>query len=183
MRIIAGKYRGRKLKSVAGVKTRPTADRVREALFSILGETVIGSRVLDLFAGTGALGLEALSRGAARAVLVENDLAAGSVIGENIASLGASDAVELISADRLAALERLAGQGEKFDLVLADPPYRDGAGENLLADIARFAILARDGIVTIEHSAEAGIKIPEESWRLLVRKKYGRTILSFYSRL
>ncbi len=182
MRIIGGKYRGRKLQAVPGEKTRPTADRVREALFSVLGETVRSARVLDLFAGTGALGLEALSRGAARAVLVENDPSARTVIEANIAALGLGDAAELIPGDWRGVCERLAGRGEKFDLILADPPYRDRAGENLLAALEGFAILVRDGVAVIEHPPEAEPGRPETGWRLIRRKKYGRTVLSFFDR-
>ncbi len=182
MRIISGKYRGRKLKAVPGLKTRPTADRVREALFNILGEMVIRARVLDLYAGTGALGLEALSRGAQRAVLVEKDPVATAVIGENIAALGEHRAARLIPGDCRAALELLAGRGDVFDLILADPPYRGRAGENLLAEIGRFGILNRDGVAVIEHSPATEIIVPGESWHLLRRKKYGRTVLSFYCR-
>ncbi len=182
MRIIAGKYRGRRLNSVPGEKSRPTADRTREALFSILGESVVCGRVLDLFAGTGALGLEALSRGAKKAVLVENDPAAGEVIGKNIGALKTEGSAELILGDCKAALESLAGRGEVFDLVLADPPYRGRVGENLLVDIERFAILIQDGIVVIEHPLENLPFVPETGWRLLERKKYGRAVLSFYGR-
>lgn len=181
MRIIAGKLRGRRLKSVPGVKTRPTADRVREALFDVIGDAVRGARVLDLFAGTGALGLEALSRGAGRAVLVENDPAARAVIRANIAALGLPGA-ELLPLDVAAALLRLRQRGEKFDLVLADPPYRARMAENILAGIGEFAILAESGVAAIEHSPEAEPALPGPPWRLLRRKRYGRTILSFFSR-
>jgi 16S rRNA (guanine966-N2)-methyltransferase len=179
MRIIAGKYRGRRLQAVPGWKTRPTADRIREALFDILGETVRRARVLDLFAGTGALGLEALSRGAARAVLVENDPAARAAIGANIAALGVT-AAELLPLDAGFALSRLGEKGEKFDLALADPPYRTREAENLLALIERFAILVRDGVAAIEHAPEVEPLLPGPGWRMLKRKKYGRTVLSFY---
>lgn len=181
MRIIAGQYRGRKLRSAPGNKTRPTADRVREALFSILGEAVRGGRVLDLFAGTGALGLEALSRGAAKAVLVENDPAALAAIEFNISALGVQSAADLLPLDCLAALSLLGERGEKFDLVLADPPYRTRAGENLLADIGRFAILKQDGIAMIEHPPDNEPALPAPGWLLVRRKEYGRTVLSFYT--
>ncbi len=182
MRIIAGKYRGRRLRPVPGRKTRPTGDRVREALFSVLGETVAGSRVLDLFAGTGALGLEALSRGAARVVMVENDPSARAAIEANIASLGAAAAVRLHPASFPAALEDLSGAGEEFDIVLADPPYRSGLGGNLLDRLSGFAILAPGGVVAIEHSPETGPGPAGPGWRPLRRKRYGRTALSFFAR-
>ncbi len=183
MRIIAGKYRGRRLRPVPGKRTRPTGDRVREALFSVLGETVSGSRVLDLFAGTGALGLEALSRGAARAVMVESDPGARAAIEANIAALGAGNSVRLHPAAFPAALELLSAAGEDFDIVLADPPYRSGVGENLLDELAGFAILAPGGVAVIEHPPAAGPVPPGPGWRILRRKQYGRTVLSFYHRL
>ncbi len=182
MRIVGGECRGRKLRSVPGQGTRPTADRVREALFDILGDAVQGARVLDLFAGTGALGLEALSRGAGKAVLVEEDPAAGEVIAANIAALGLSGA-ELIRREVSSALARLRERGEEFDLVLADPPYRARKAEKLLAGIEGFAILAPGGVVAVEHSPEAEPALPGRSWRLLRQKRYGRTVLSFYDRV
>ncbi len=119
MRVVAGEYGGRRLKAPTGLDTRPTADRVREALFSILGQ-VDGITVLDLYAGSGALGIEALSRGAVAAVFVESDSNAADVIDENLAALGVTDG-EVIRRDALAWL-RSAAEGQ-FDLVFCDPPY------------------------------------------------------------
>jgi 16S rRNA (guanine966-N2)-methyltransferase len=121
MRVVAGEYRGRRLKVPAGVRTRPTADRVRESLFSILGD-VEGLRVADLFAGSGALGIEAISRGAEHATFVENDRGATGVLNFNLAALGIVDGFEVFSWDVLAWLRAVAGRLE-FDLVLLDPPY------------------------------------------------------------
>lgn len=118
MRIVAGAYKGRRLHSPRGSSTRPTADRVREALFSILGN-VEGARVLDLYAGTGALGLEALSRGAACAVFVERDARAAAVIERNLEAVGTTDA----TLRRQDVLGFLAGERGTYDLVFADPPY------------------------------------------------------------
>jgi 16S rRNA (guanine966-N2)-methyltransferase len=117
MRVVAGEFRGRRLAAPPGRGTRPTADRVREALFSMLGD-VSGLKVLDLFAGSGALGIEALSRGAASATFVESDSRAAAVVSRNLADLGAEGAVR-----RQDALAFLASAEGRFDLVLADPPY------------------------------------------------------------
>jgi 16S rRNA (guanine966-N2)-methyltransferase len=121
VRIVAGEYRGRTLKAPPGTSTRPTADRVREALFSILG-SVEGARVLDLYAGSGAVGIEALSRGAAHATFVERDRRAASVIEHNVASVGAGDRATVLIRDALAWLAAREGK-DAFDLVLIDPPY------------------------------------------------------------
>jgi 16S rRNA (guanine966-N2)-methyltransferase len=120
MRVVAGLYRGRRLEAPAGRSTRPTADRVRESLFSILGE-IDDLAVLDLFAGSGALGIEALSRGASAAAFVESDARAAAVIRRNLDSLGADGRVH--RRDALAWLGSAAAAGETYDLVFADPPY------------------------------------------------------------
>ena len=125
MRVIAGEYRGRRLKVPPGVRTRPTADRVREALFSILGD-VEGASVADLFAGSGALGIEALSRGARDATFVERDHGAVGILKFNLAALGIVEDVEVFEWDVVRWLETVAGSFE-FDLVLVDPPYSSAA--------------------------------------------------------
>jgi 16S rRNA (guanine966-N2)-methyltransferase len=121
MRVVAGQYRGRRIKASPGARTRPTADRVREALFSILG-SVEGLAVADLFAGSGALGIEALSRGAASVTFVESDRGSAGVIDFNLATLGAQTAGTVVARDAVAWLSESAGR-ESFDLVLLDPPY------------------------------------------------------------
>jgi 16S rRNA (guanine966-N2)-methyltransferase len=126
VRIVAGRFRGRRLLVPAGEGTRPTGDRVRESLFSILGP-LHDLRVLDLFAGTGALGLEALSRGAAHATFVERDRKALAALDVNVAACGlGADEATIVRADHRRALRDAAARGEAYDLVLLDPPYRDG---------------------------------------------------------
>jgi 16S rRNA (guanine966-N2)-methyltransferase len=148
MRIIAGTWRGRRLVAPPGEATRPTADRTRETLFSMLVSR-LGSfdelTVADLFAGSGALGLEAVSRGAARAVLVDNDRAAIKAIEANIASLGASDRCE-VRAHSALALPR----GQAFDLIFADPPYTASSGSEAVAAVAAAGWLSPGGWLAVE---------------------------------
>jgi 16S rRNA (guanine966-N2)-methyltransferase len=153
MRIIAGKWRGRPLEAPPGRATRPTADRVRETLFSMLASR-LGSfddlRVADLFAGSGALGLEALSRGAATATFVENDPAAAAVIRRNAERLSAP--VQLLSGSAL-ALPR----SEPFDLIFADPPYERGAGTAVVAAVTKADWLAPGGWLSVETSRDDSV--------------------------
>jgi 16S rRNA (guanine966-N2)-methyltransferase len=148
MRIIAGKWRGRTLEAPPGVSTRPTADRVRETLFSMLASR-LGSfedlRVADLFAGSGALGLEALSRGAAGATFVENDAKAAAAIRRNADKLGAS--IQILPGSAL-ALPR----SEPFDLIFADPPYAEGSGTAVVQAVVKSEWLAHGGWMTVETS-------------------------------
>lgn len=148
MRIIAGHFRGRPLQAPPGSATRPTGDRVREALFSMLASR-LGSfedlRVADLYAGSGALGLEALSRGAAEAVFVETDPKAQAAIKANAAKLGVTDKVRVLGGSAL-ALPRT----EPFDLILADPPYANGSGTALVKAVTQAGWLASGGWLSIE---------------------------------
>ena len=179
MRIIAGKAGGIRLKVPKRV-TRPSTDRLREALFSILAVKVNHARVLDLFAGSGALGIEALSRGAASAVLVEGDAAACRVIEEN---LGASRLeARVVKGDAFAVLARLRGP---VDLVLADPPYalpgREDLAQRLLVDSHLPELLEDGALLVLEVEAER--EAPEgEGWRLVDRRAYGSSALLFYER-
>lgn len=148
MRIIAGQFRGRPLQAPPGQSTRPTADRVREALFSMLASrlgSLEGLRVADLYAGSGALGLEALSRGAAHATFVENDPKAQAAIKANAAKLGVSDKLRILGGSAL-ALPR----SEPFDLILADPPYAAGSGSAVAKAVADAGWLAPGGWMSVE---------------------------------
>ena len=148
MRIIAGRFRGRPLQTPSGQATRPTADRVREALFSMLASR-LGSfedlRVADLFAGSGAFGLEALSRGSAEATFVENDPKAQAAIKANADKLGVTESVRVIGASAL-ALPR----SEAFDLIFADPPYAPGSGTAVVKSVAGAGWLAAGGWMAVE---------------------------------
>jgi len=145
MRIIAGEHRGRTLKTPPDERTRPMLDRVREAVFSSLGERVDGARVLDLFAGTGSLALEALSRGASRARLVERDPKIVKLLRENVAALGVGDRAEVASADALRPAS-WSTDGQPFDLVFVDSPYpllQSAATRRSVLDAVRALVLER----------------------------------------
>jgi len=175
MRIIAGEWRGRKLVAPAGRETRPTADRTRETLFSMLASR-LGSfdrlRVADLFAGSGALGLEALSRGAAHATFIENDRAALQAIETNVKALSAGERVEVrpMSAARLPT-------AQPFDLLFADPPYEAGSGTAVAAAVAKAGWLAARGWMAVEtHRGDA--VDPPRGWEVEAERDVGRARLT-----
>lgn len=178
LRIIAGIAKGRTIKAVKGMKTRPTSDRVKEALFSILQDKIADAKVLDLFAGTGNLGLEALSRGARSAIFVEKDWDAIGVIRDNINSLGLSEG-KLIKGDVFKVIDSL-GKREQFDIIFADPPYRKGFAEKVISAIDKSRILALNGVLVVEQG-KGEEKISEAGGLTLVRdEKYGDTFITFY---
>ena len=178
MRIIAGTWRGRAIEAPPGLATRPTADRVRETLFSMLASR-LGSfeelRVADLFAGSGSLGLEALSRGAAHATFVENDAAASAVIRRNADKLGAGDRVRIVGGSAL-ALPRSA----PFDLIFADPPYQPGSGTAVVSAVADAGWLAPGGWMSVETSRDDIVAAGELS--LDVERTAGRARLTLLRR-
>ncbi|AKU90487.1 16S rRNA (guanine(966)-N(2))-methyltransferase RsmD [Vulgatibacter incomptus] len=182
MRIIAGEARGRRLEAPAGLGTRPTSDRVRESLFNILGQRFDGGLVLDLYAGSGALGLEALSRGAERAILVDRDPAAAKVCEKNAVTLGFAARVEVVRAEVPEALRKLATRGLSFDLVFLDPPYAEGPGATL-ERLSSLGIVAKGGRVIAEHDRRSP---PAEAYGSLRRtdlRTFGEPALSFFERL
>ncbi len=173
MRIITGKARGARLKTPKGLLTRPTSDRVKESLFSILGGRVIGRRVLDLFAGTGGLGLEALSRGAACAVFV--DRATGKILSDNAEHARLAEAARILRSDVFAAISRLSSEGAVFDLVFCDPPYHKGLWERALTALDTSPILSENALVVVE-SGEDEKEVPPLSRLSLSREeRYGHT--------
>jgi 16S rRNA (guanine966-N2)-methyltransferase len=179
MRIIAGTARGRRLEGPPrGADIRPTADRVRESLFNILGQWLEGMTVLDLYAGTGALALEALSRGAVHAVLVDRDRDAIALGQRNAAALGFTAQVETLTSPAKAALDRLAKAGRKFAVVFSDPPYAVRGVEETLAGVG--ALLEPDGTLCLEHDKR---EAAPESAGLLSRvdqRRFGDTVVSLY---
>jgi 16S rRNA (guanine966-N2)-methyltransferase len=181
MRVIAGRFGGRRLSAPRGAGTRPTADRVREALFSMLGP-LEGLSVLDLFAGTGALGIEALSRGAASAVFVERDRLALTALHANLAALGldpAADAsAEVRSQDAFAALASAAGSGERYDLIFLDPPYAQALAWGPKLAQALPEVLAAEGLVVVESDRRAPLSVGLPVRR---QRRYGDTSITIHS--
>ena len=157
MRVIAGRHGGRRLQAPAGDATRPTSDRVREALFSILGDRVRGARVLDLYAGSGALGIEALSRGAASATFVDDAPAALRVLRDNLEALG--EDAEVVRADALRWLRTASRRARQYDLVLLDPPYKEAATLGPALGAALPAVLARGALVVAESDRRAPLEL------------------------
>ena len=186
MRIIGGKYKGRVLESFPGENIRPTSDKVREAIFDILGKIPEGAKVLDLFAGTGALGFEAVSRGAKMVTMVEKDRRALRIIRENIRILGLGDRVEIISEDYRKALRRLGRERRSFGLVFADPPYKmlgtDNGIEKLLSLLDGSDSLKPGALVIIEHFLKIDFPSAPPGWVPIRRKQYGQTGVSIFQR-
>ena len=179
MRIIAGEYRSRPLTAPRGTNTRPTLDQTREALFNILQGRVEGTRFLDLYAGSGAVALEAVSRGAASAVLCDQAHAACACIRENIRKLGCESKTRLMEMPDLRAVAMLAREGAQFDLIYLDPPYAMDLTP-VLAILKEADLLAPGGLIIAEHDASTEIT-PPEGWQLTRRKVYRDTALSFYA--
>ena len=159
---------------------RPTADRVREAIFSILGEKTEGARVLDLFAGTGALGLEALSRGASSAVLVESDPGAFGILRRNVLDLGATRAETLLM-DSRAAVRTLRRRGIRFGLVFLDPPYGKGIAEGSAADLDGAGVLEPGGTVVVEEDARTAEPHFPPGWERAGDRRYGDTRVMIFT--
>ena len=181
MRLTGGMDRGRRIKAPRGLKTRPTAAKVREAIFNILGPPPGGS-VLDLYAGTGSLGLEALSRGADRVVFVERDRHALGVLRHNLRELGFAPRATVIAADVRTGLRRLAGsvQGEdRFSWVFMDPPYA-AETEAILSELSSADLLAGCAVVIVEHDKRHRPPPSLGGLFLTDRREYGDTELSFY---
>ncbi|MSP15864.1 MAG: 16S rRNA (guanine(966)-N(2))-methyltransferase RsmD [Myxococcales bacterium] len=184
MRIVGGVLGGRRIRAPRGSTTRPTSDRVREALFNILGPAPDGARVLDLFAGTGGLGFEALSRGAVAAVFVEQDAEAARCLTENAQALGLEARVRVLREAVTAALPRLAARGELFELIFADPPYAsDEASATLDALGGTSAALLADGaLVAVEHGRRVPPADRAGTLERVDRRRWGDTEVSFYRR-
>ena len=183
MRIVAGTARGRVFKGPKdATRIRPTADRVRETLFNILGQSLEGLDVLDLFAGTGALGLEAISRGAHFAVLVDSGREAIALCRENAEVLGMAGQVEIVARPVEKVIADLASSGRAFDLVFVDPPYELKAGASTLTALSDCAALNPGARVFYEHSKHEAL---EGSYGTLVRvdeRTFGETVVTFFER-
>ena len=176
MRIVGGRWRGRRLEAPSGRDHRPTQERVREALFDALGERVPGARVVDLYAGSGALGLEALSRGAAETVFVERSVAALRALRANVRALAAADRARIVAGDVCAFLEGRLGIECEVDLLLADPPYGAVDGGWLAAVTGAAALRWRAGaLIVLETTRRAPDPPPAAAWHRARTRTYGET--------
>lgn len=185
MRVIAGRYRSRPLKSLKGMALRPTSDRLRETLFNVLGERVTGARFMDAFAGTGAVGIEAISRGAKEVVFLENHAPAAALVRKNLALLGVNSGARVLPVDVLRGLARLASEHSStlqvFDIVFLDPPYAAALDYQRVLDFLGAAAFLGDGSLVIAEHRRA-FEVPEtvgnlERVRVL---RQGDASLSFY---
>ena len=177
MRVITGKARGVQLKTPEGMLTRPTADRVKEALFSIINFDLPGAAVLDLFGGTGQLGIEALSRGAKSATFIDAREDACRIIRENLKRTKLESQGRVVRSDYLAYLKRCR---EKFDIILLDPPYAEVFLENALKCITEIDILESGGIIVAERPVEKELPFEFEGYTRSRDYKYGKTLLTIY---
>ena len=182
MRIIGGEYKSRIIGMPMGVDMRPTQDKVREAVFNIISGRIEGANVLDLYAGSGAYGIEALSRGAEFAVFVDNNPKCVKAIRDNIENLGiGGQAWAIVRADAVKALKSLGASYGRFDLVFLDPPYHEGMARNSLRNILEYDILAPNNCIILEHYKKDSIDAMEGLLRVDERR-YGDTVISIFKR-
>ncbi|MGD9763947.1 MAG: 16S rRNA (guanine(966)-N(2))-methyltransferase RsmD [Candidatus Binatia bacterium] len=184
MRVIAGSAKGRRLRTAAGLAVRPTADRVKEALFSMLGSrfTLDGAELLDLYAGSGALGIEGLSRGASAATFVEHDGTARRILGENLRQCGFETRATVLASPVERALRSCARERRRFDGVLLDPPYGRGLVDATLRQLADGDVVRPGGWVAVEHHADEGPDTAYGDLQLTAAKRYGKTALALFSK-
>jgi 16S rRNA (guanine(966)-N(2))-methyltransferase RsmD len=179
VRVIAGEFKGRRLVSPRGHATRPTADQVRLALMDTLGPWLAGARVLDLFAGSGGVGLEALSRGAAHGTFVERDPRALHSLRANIAALGLAGRTRVVRGDVLRTLDALGRAGEQFAIIFLDPPYQDPI-DPVLDRIARAGLLQAGGVAVAQHLTKQPARLGFGSLIATRTRRFGETTLTFF---
>ncbi|MEW5700805.1 MAG: 16S rRNA (guanine(966)-N(2))-methyltransferase RsmD [Candidatus Zixiibacteriota bacterium] len=180
MRIIAGRYKGRRLRPVPGDTVRSTSDRAKESLFNILAGELAGAWVLDLFCGAGTLGLEALSRGAARVVFVDSSRKSLKRAAENAASLGIESEAVFYGAQAAVALRTLAYRRLSFSVILADPPYGEGWAARTLTAVAESDCRAAEGVLVIEHHKKDLPGDPPVGFSLWTSRRFGDTVMSLW---
>lgn len=180
MRVIAGQLKGRRLTAPRGLAVRPAPDRLKEAVFNVLQFSIPGARVLDLCAGSGAVGIEAISRGASETVLVESDAAPAGFIQKNLQNCKIESGCELLVCDARVAIERLAARGRRFDLVFFDPPYASEIYEPVLQRLGQGDLLADEGQVIVMHHHRR--RLPSACGRLdrFRELRQGENVLTFY---
>lgn len=181
MRVISGTARGKKLNSLEGLATRPTLDRVKEAIFNILQFNLKDASVLDLFSGSGALAIEALSRGSKEAVLCDSSFKAVQIINKNLEETKLKDKAKVINSDYIEALNKLAKENQKFDIIFLDPPYKSDFALNSIEKILNLDLLKDDGIIIVETDDKNKIDEIKRNTKLEVydERKYGIALVIF----
>ena len=180
MRIIGGNFRGRNILFPDKKKVRPTKDRIREAIFNVISKKVPGAKVLDIFAGSGAYGLEALSRGAESAVFVDNAEDCCDVISKNIRTLGLNEDSSIKRCDVFDIIEGINSKKYKFDLIFADPPYDMGLAKKVLIMVNQYDILSSSGLLIIEHSKHESLPELEGKLSFFKQKTYKNINISYF---
>jgi 16S rRNA (guanine(966)-N(2))-methyltransferase RsmD len=178
MRVIAGRFKGRTLLCPTGLKVRPTADPMRETVFNLLGSSVFGSIVLDLFAGVGTLGIEALSRGAVEVHFVENNRTALRYLRRNLDGIGAEDETTVHPGDVFRVMKRLFRQGRRYDLVFCDPPYGEGLPSRVLSLEGRSPVVKEGGALIVQHHVKETIDWNSSRYNMETQRTLGDTSLS-----
>jgi len=180
VRVISGEARGRPLKAVPGKGTRPTTDKVKEAVFSIMGPYFPGGWALDLFAGTGGLGIEAISRGIEQAVFVDADKVSVDIVKQNLQATGFTERAEVYRTDAGRALKALSKREQRFALVFLDPPYKLKTADELMLTMAEFGLLEPEAAVMVEHDSAYSYDAQIGPFRQVKHAKYGETAISVY---
>ena len=180
MRVIGGTLRGRRLRTVGGLAVRPTSDRLRETLFNILSPRITGTRFLDICAGSGAVGIEAISRGAAEVTFIERSRQACSVVEANLAALGIAQQATVINRDAVAAVKRLEQEAGGFDLVFFDPPYASPIYGEVIKQLGAGNLISTGALVIVEHLAKASPEPEYGRLRIFREVKQGESALAFY---
>ena len=183
MRIIGGEYKSRSIAMPRGVEMRPTQDKVREALFNILGD-IVGKKVLELFAGSGAFGIEAISRGAGSVTFVDNNFRCAQTIESNLVSLDVPDSkYEIIKADALKFPVKFARGREKYDIIFLDPPYYRDMAKKCLINIDSYDIVSPVGLVIVEHFKKDALDAELERLVFVDERRYGDTVITILRRI
>ncbi len=180
MRVISGNARGKKLVSLEGMNTRPTLDRVKEALFNIIQFDIADKDILDLFAGSGAIGIEAISRGAKSATFCDNSIDAVKIIKKNIENTKSKNRATVINKDYSLALKQLEKENKQFDIIYLDPPYKTDFANKAIEEIISLNLLSKDGIIIVEtDDNKKDETINTKNIEIFDKRKYGRAILIF----
>ena len=181
--ITSGKFKGRKIMTPEGFETRPLLSRIRKSLADILRPVIAGSRVLDLFGGSGAIALELVSNGAGSAVIVELSPDAVGLISKNVLHLGAEADVEVIGSDFAEALKFFSGRGDKFEVIVVAPPYGEGLQQRAVDLLSEADILQKNGLIVVQREKQEPETTNPDSFERVRIKKYGRTVFEFFKLL